>query len=113
MKLNNLLQDLGQGSAIGLIGGLFLLVAIAVLSWGTQSYFAPYESPTAEQKLETCQQTVDELANAVTILAVTHKAGLVGTTCMVDMDTDELELGQRFKACKLAWDKQGEEDGLE
>ena len=64
-------------------------------------------------KLETCQQTVDELANAVSILAVTHKAGLVGTTCMVDMNTNELELGQRFKACKLAWDKQGEEDGLE
>ena len=103
MKLKDLLEDLGQGSTIGLIGGCFLLTAVAVFSWGMQSYFAPYESPTAEQKLETCQRTVDELANAVTILAVTHKAGLVGTTCMVDMDTDELELGQRFKACKLAW----------
>ena len=100
MKIKDLLQD---PAVIRAAFYLSVLVTVAVFSWGTQSYFAPYESPTAEQKLETCQQTVDELANAVTILAVTHKAGLVGTTCMVDMNADELELGQRFKACKLAW----------
>ncbi len=69
------------------------------------------EDVTEEEvtQLETCQRTVDELANAVSVLAVTHKAGLVGTTCMVDMDAGELELGQRFKACKLAWMKRGDE----
>lgn len=92
-----------------LLSFLFLSVFIAVL---LRSCF-PEDVTEEVTKLETCQQTVDELANAVSILAVTHKAGLVGTTCMVDMNTNELELGQRFKACKLAWDKQGEEDGLE
>lgn len=93
---------------IRLIASLFLFTSLCLLGVGVKYHFAPYKSPTAEQKLETCQQTVDELANAVTILAVTHKAGLVGKTCMVDMNADELELGQRFKACKLAWMERGE-----
>lgn len=106
MKLKDLLQN---PAVIRAAFYLSALVFVAVFSWsrGMQSIKTrSYESPTAEQKLETCQRTVDELANAVTILAVTHKAGLVGTTCMVDMDTNELELGQRFKACKLAWMEQ-------
>ena len=101
MKLKNLLQDPLNVAII--LAVLLWSAAAAMFSWGMQSYFPPYESPTTEQKLETCQQTVDELANAVTTLAVTRKVGLVGTTCMVDMDTGELELGQRFKACKLSW----------
>ena len=93
----------------------FSAVVAAALAGGVIGFIGGFNNAPQKETtdIETCQATVDELANAVSILAVTHKAGLVGTTCMVDMEADELELGQRFKACKIAWLKKGEAEQKE